>query len=241
MTGGVFVVTDVLTGATSGESTTVDTITQTADTFAWQDTLGNSGSGILIDLTDQLIGSFGITVTFGATTGHDIGVAPSPGPFGGWEEDITTSYGRMVSTDGQGHIITVGDVDSVQNGTQIIVDDDNKHVYTTNTFSESSGSDISASTDTHFGDGNKFNIKMSGATIQHFFNTNVREETDYTLISISAGIIKHNIASAGGKIRIMCPGALDFIVGVNTFFKVYYTKIYPSDGRPAFIIHDINY
>ena len=92
--------------------------TGVTDTFAWSDDLGDSGSGILISPSVPMLLANGIAVTFNSDTGHDLG-----GPLLGWSEQYTISRGRMLAANGLSSQFSIGDIDSVLNGTRINIDE----------------------------------------------------------------------------------------------------------------------
>ncbi len=136
-TGGIWNVGDTVTDSMTSDTLVSTAVTNNPDTFAFQDTLGNSALAVVITGSPQPL-SFGVEVVFGSLTGHDLGASPTPGPFLGWEEDITVAFGRMIVADGQNGIIKTGDVSSIGNGTLNTVDDKNQLIKNKGTLVEPS-------------------------------------------------------------------------------------------------------
>lgn len=184
----------------------------TPDTFAWQDTLGNSGSAIAIDGTEQAVGAFGITVQFGATTGHDLGSVSAA-----WEEDISVVYGRIALFDGQHHTASIGDVDGNSNGTQLNIDDDNFKSGVTNRWMggmTTRVSIVSGGVLTVDRTGNKTHFRAGDVT--QILQDNWTDGSEIVLINDIATKYHQNVIGAVGTSPILLAGSAEFDAPINS-------------------------
>ena len=95
------------------------------DWVDWQATLVGSstvvasGTGVHISAGTHAIGPYGAMISFGVSSGHTTGSSSS----NYWLAYYTATNGKSLDLNGASHQYTLGDVDTIQNGTQFKIDD----------------------------------------------------------------------------------------------------------------------